>query len=91
MTKREKNRRAFALMIKERGLSQPETASQLHCSIDTIKAWLKPETSKSSLPVPAWAPELLEFKVPPHPDKAGWHKDERANPAIKPIKRRTAR
>ena len=70
LTKREKNRRAFAGMIKERGLTQAATAELLHCSIDTIKAWLKPETSKSSLPVPLWAPELMAFKIPVHREPA---------------------
>jgi hypothetical protein len=72
LTKREKNRRAFSAMIKERGLHQGDVAALLYVSLDTVKSWLKPETSKRSFPVPAWAPELLAFKKPP---RVGDHMD----------------
>lgn len=60
---RERKRLAFAAMIKERGLTQAQVAGLLYISLDTVKSWLKPETSASSYPVPQWAPELLAFKV----------------------------
>ncbi len=66
MTKsiREQRRLKFHKMIQERGLTREEAAGQLHVSFDAMKSWLKPETSASSNPVPEWAIELLEFKVP---------------------------
>jgi hypothetical protein len=66
MTKsiREQRRLKFHRMIQERGLTREETAGLLHVSFDAMKSWLKPETSASSNPVPEWAVELLEFKVP---------------------------
>jgi DNA-binding transcriptional regulator YiaG len=79
ITKRERTRRAFAAMIKERGLTQQQTAALLHVSLDTIKSWLKPETSASSYPVTPWAIELLALKM------------TTANPAVTPIKKRAAR
>jgi hypothetical protein len=71
LTKREKNRRLFSAMLKERGLTQPATAELLYVSLDTVKSWLKPETSTSGYPVPQWAIELLGFKVPIKPGKPG--------------------
>jgi Homeodomain-like domain len=68
---RERKRLAFSAMIKERGLSHAQAADLLHVSVDTLKSWLKPETSKSSYPVPGWAPELLGYKVPILTNDAG--------------------
>jgi hypothetical protein len=63
ITKRERNRRLFSAMIKERELTQRATADLLYVSLDTIKSWLKPETSASSHVVPQSAIELLGFKM----------------------------
>ena len=64
---RERKRLAFYAMIKERNLTPVQVSELLHVSLDTVRSWLKPETSKSSYPVPDWAPELLAFKVPIKP------------------------
>ncbi|UFW91038.1 hypothetical protein BjapCC829_21865 [Bradyrhizobium barranii] len=64
LTIREKRRRQFRAMIEERGLTREHIAGLLHVSLDTLKAWLKPETAASSNPVPEWAIELLGFKAP---------------------------
>jgi len=66
MTKsiREQRRLKFHKMIQDRGLTREQSAGLLHVSFDAMKSWLKPETSASSNPVPEWAVELLELKVP---------------------------
>jgi transposase len=65
MTKRvrEQRRERFLELLGEGELTRQAGADLLHVSIDTVNAWLKPETSKSSNPVPMWAIELLEFKL----------------------------
>lgn len=50
-------------IIKEAGLTRLQAAGLLHVSIETLHAWLKPPTSKSSNPCPLWAVELLGFKA----------------------------
>lgn len=44
-------------------LSTQQTADLLHVSVDTVKSWLKPATSKSAYPTPLWAVELLRYKI----------------------------
>jgi DNA-binding transcriptional regulator YiaG len=65
MTKRirEQRREQFLGMLAEAELTRAAAAELLHVSVDTVNAWLKPESSKSSNPVPLWAIELLEFKM----------------------------
>ena len=67
MTKRERRRRAFLAQITEGGRSRAEgvawAAELLDVSTWAVEAWLKPETSKSSNPVPPWAIELLKYKL----------------------------
>jgi hypothetical protein len=67
ISKREKNRRAFVAMMEERGLTRAKVAELLHVTVDGVKAWLKHEGVAGSNPVPAWAPELLSFKLPIKP------------------------
>ena len=50
-------------LIKAAGLTQTQAAETLHVSPHTIKSWLKPDTSRSASPVPAWALELLALKT----------------------------
>ena len=65
MTKRirEQRREQFLAVLTDNGLTRAKAAELLHVSVDTVNAWLKPETSKSSNPVPHWARELLEYKL----------------------------
>lgn len=65
MTKRirEQRREQFLALLTTYELTRAGAADLLHVSGDTVNAWLKPETSKSSNPVPLWAIELLEFKM----------------------------
>ena len=65
MTKRirEQRREQFLAMLADYNLTRVAAADLLHVSIDTVNAWLKPATSKSSNPVPLWALELLAFKM----------------------------
>jgi transposase len=65
MTKRirEQRRELFLNMLAEAQLTRADAAEMLHVSIDTVNAWLKPETSKSSNPAPLWAIELLGYKL----------------------------
>lgn len=63
LRKREQHRRRLAELLEEHGLTKAEAAVMLHSSVDRIASWLKPETSKSSNPVPLWALELLEYKL----------------------------
>ncbi len=60
---REQRRRQLQAMLAENGLTRQQAADLLHSSIDRIDSWLKPETSKSSNPVPLWAIELLGYKL----------------------------
>jgi DNA-directed RNA polymerase specialized sigma24 family protein len=62
-TRREQRREQFLAMLNEHELKPAEVADLLHVSIDAVKAWMKPETSKSSNPVPPWATELLGYKL----------------------------
>jgi hypothetical protein len=39
-------------------------AEMLHIRPYTVEAWLKPETTKSSLPAPKWAMDQLALKIP---------------------------
>jgi predicted transcriptional regulator len=94
ISKREKNRRAFVAMMEERGLTRAKVAELLHMTVDAVKAWLKHEAVAGSNPVPAWAPELLEFKMP---STAEYHRRVSAEyahqrkVAKKRIEKRTAR
>lgn len=65
MTKRirEQRREQFLGILTENELTRAQTATLLHVSVDTVNAWLKPESSKSSNPVPMWAIELLGYKT----------------------------
>jgi DNA-binding XRE family transcriptional regulator len=65
MTKkiREQRRELFLGMLAENELTRADAAELLHVSVHTMNAWLKPEASKSSNPVPLWAIELLGFKM----------------------------
>ena len=63
-TIREKRRLHFRKMLEDRSLTREQAAELLHVSFDTMKSWLKPETTASSNPVPQWAVELLGYKVP---------------------------
>lgn len=81
LTIRERRRLGFHRLMLDRGLSRQQTSEILHVSFDTIKSWLKPETSTSSNPVPEWALELLALKVPvpdpvnmTEPGEAGYHR-----------------
>ena len=58
-----RNADTLKAIMREAGLTRLQTAELLHVSIDTLHAWLKPETSKSSNPCPLWAVELLGFKA----------------------------
>lgn len=62
-TEREAKRLIFIGLIEKYGLTRKDTAELLHSSLDRIKSWCKPQTSKSSYPVPVWAIELLRFKA----------------------------
>lgn len=62
-TEREQNRKRLQDIMLEHDLSKEEIADMLHISVSAVVAWLKPETSKSSNPVPMWALELLAFKL----------------------------
>lgn len=53
----------FRAVIYQAGLTNRAAAELLHVSVHTVDAWMKPETSKSANPVPAWAPELLAYKT----------------------------
>ena len=65
MTKRVREQRREHLIgiMQYRELSRADVAEMLHVSTDTVVAWLKPETSKSSNPTPQWALELLDYKI----------------------------
>lgn len=55
--------RALRAVAHEAGdLTTPRIARLLHVSVHTVRAWMKPETSRSASPCPAWAPELLAYK-----------------------------
>lgn len=65
---REQRRERFiALITADERLQKAEAitwaAEQLHVSEHTVRAWLKPETSKSSNEIPLMAIELLEYKI----------------------------
>lgn len=55
-------RAALRAVIADAGLNREQVAVALWVSEDTVKAWLKPATSKSANPVPLWAIELLGLK-----------------------------
>jgi hypothetical protein len=65
MTKtiREQRREQFLGMLERYQLTRADAAELLHSSESAVDAWCKPETSKSSNPVPIWAIELLTFKM----------------------------
>jgi hypothetical protein len=50
-------------LIQGAELTRAATAATLHVSIETIHAWLKPDTSKGHNPTPLWAVELLALKT----------------------------
>lgn len=50
-------------VMRRAGLTRAGAAALVYVSKHTIDAWLKPSTSKSSNPVPAWAIELLAYKT----------------------------
>lgn len=60
---REQRRQELLDVLDKNGLTRQDLADMLHISIDTVNAWLKPETSKSSNPVPLWALELVGYKL----------------------------
>ncbi len=62
-------KQAFREVMKGAGITRARAAELLFVSHGTLDAWLKPETSKSSNPVPLWAVDLLARKtgLPPHP------------------------
>lgn len=62
-TIREQRREQFLGMLERYQLTRADAAELLHSSESAVDAWCKPETSKSSNPVPMWAIELLEFKM----------------------------
>jgi hypothetical protein len=62
-SKREQRRQLMKDIIAEHELSRADIADLCHVSIDTVNAWLKPETSKSSNPTPQWAIELIGYKL----------------------------
>ena len=90
-TNREKRRLSFRQMIEDRNLTREQAAELLHVSVDTIKSWLKPETTASSNPVPEWAVELLGYKVPvftgPGPQDMAYQR----RAAAKPVKAKPAK
>jgi hypothetical protein len=63
MLSREQRRQYFLKLLKQYTISHEEAADLLHLSVSAIDAWCKPATSKSSNPTPAWALELLRFKI----------------------------
>lgn len=61
---REQRREQFLAMLNENELTPAAVAELLpEISVHTVTAWLKPETSKSSNPVPLWAVQLLTYKL----------------------------
>lgn len=81
LTIRERRRLALRSMMADRDLTREQTAEVLHVSFDTLKSWLKPETTASSNPVPEWAVELLALKLPlpapvnlAEPGEVGYHR-----------------
>jgi len=60
---REQRQEDFRRLLFDHGLSKQDAANLLHVSVWTVDAWLKPSASKSSNPVPAWAPELIRYKM----------------------------
>lgn len=65
----EATKRAFREVMKGAGVTRARAAELLFVSQSTLDAWMKPETTKSSNPVPMWAVDLLARKtgMPPHP------------------------
>jgi len=53
----------FRVIMVSAGVTVRRTSELLHVSIDTVKAWLKPPTSKSANAPPLWAIELLRYKI----------------------------
>lgn len=53
----------FRDLLFQHGLTKEMAAELLYVSVWTVDAWLKPAHIKSSNPVPAWAPELLLYKL----------------------------
>ena len=53
----------FREILANAGITQAQAAELLDVSLDTVKGWLKPATSKSSNPLRRWPIELLEFKT----------------------------
>jgi hypothetical protein len=47
-----------------RGKGIAALAEMLHVSPYTVEAWLKPMTTRSALPAPKWALEVLARKMP---------------------------
>jgi hypothetical protein len=60
---RERHRQEFLRLLEHFDLSHQEVAEMLDVSLDTVKCWLKPQTSKNSNPVPTWAPKLLCYML----------------------------
>ena len=57
-----KHNKEFRKLYDASGLKKLEIANMLGVSLDTVIAWLKPETSKSSNACPAWAVEMFKMK-----------------------------
>jgi hypothetical protein len=64
-TMREVYRKVLLDIMGEHDLSPEEVAKLVHFTVHAVHAWLKPETSKSSNPVPLCVLELLWFKLEP--------------------------
>lgn len=58
-------------IINQTGIKRSRIAELCRVSPDTVDAWLKPDSSKSSRPTPCYAVELLSLKLRlPPPDVA---------------------
>lgn len=53
----------FLSLIQDAGLRKEDLPGILYNSPHTIKAYMKPDTSKSSIEPPRWAIELLAYKT----------------------------
>lgn len=62
-SEREQHRERLLEIMEDNDLTKADVAELLHVSTDTVNSWCKPETTKSSNPVPLWALELLTYKM----------------------------
>lgn len=65
MTKtiREQRREDFLALLERYKLTRADVAELLYVTPSAVEAWCKPETSRSSNPVPRWAIDLLGYRV----------------------------